>query len=386
MDSGTTFAAVSLMILANGAVLGLILRDLPQALRPAAVSWQIGTLVIAVGCALYALPSRLPLALLVTTANGLLVLGLTLYWQALQRFFGLPSRRWQYLPALTATVGIFGFSAIQPDTMIRILIASAAWLVILGGCASVLLREAPREASRSQLMLTAMILGVMVLTMLRAAYFATLPIPPDFSIMGNASWVNLASPMVSAALPVIGTTAFLLMCSEQIRRQWEHAASTDYLTELPNRRTLNEIGAYRFEVARLQEGKIAIALIDVDGFKSINDCYGHEIGDLALKHVAATLRAGMAPEEVLARMGGEEFVALLAEATPQQVQRAAEGLRLMVQRHPFLLRGVHIPLTISIGIAVSQQDDPDFDSLLRRADQAMYAAKSAGRNRVELAA
>jgi diguanylate cyclase (GGDEF)-like protein len=386
MDSSTAFVAASLMMLANGAVLGLIHRDLPLALRPAAVSWQVGTLLIAMGCALYALPSHLPLVPLVTGANGLLMLGLSLYWQSLQRFFGLPTRRWQYLPALAATLGILWFSAVHPDTAIRVAISAAAWLVIMGGSVRVLIRGAPRDSSRSRQMLTAMFLGIMVLTALRAAYFVATRIPPDFSIMGNASWVNLASPLVSAALPVIGTTAFLLMCSEQIRRQWEHAASTDYLTDLPNRRTLNEIGGHRFEMARIRGEQVAIALIDIDTFKSINDCYGHEIGDLALKHVAASLRSAMEPDEVLARTGGEEFVALLAQTTPQQAQMAAEDLRRMVQLHPFLLRGVRIPLTVSVGIAVSHDDDPDFDSLLRRADQAMYAAKSGGRNRVELAA
>lgn len=385
MDSRTAYVVLSLMMLANSGALGLILRDLPAGLRPAVRNWQAGTLLIAAGYGFYALP-WLPLAAMVTPANGILLLGMTLCWRGVQQFDGRSQRAWQFLPAGLATLAIFWFSAVQPDTMVRIFAASLASTAILGGCLIALASGHRQDGSRSRQMLMALFAVTMTLNAIRVVYFLLAGIPANFSIADNGSVANIISPLVVAMLPVIGTTAFMLMCSEHLRRQWERAASTDYLTGLPNRRTLTEMGRHRFELSRMREGQVAIALIDIDAFKSINDLYGHEAGDLALKHVATSLAAETGPSGTLARTGGEEFVALLGYMEPQQAQAAAERLRLGVQRRPFTLRGLRIPLTVSVGIAVSQEEDPDFDSLLRRADQAMYAAKSAGRNRVELAA
>jgi diguanylate cyclase (GGDEF)-like protein len=385
MDSRTAYVVLSLMMLANSSALGLILRDLPPDLRPSVRSWQAGTLLIAAGYGLYAFPS-LPLAVMVTLANGAILFGLTTCWRGVQQFDGLPQKAWQFLPAAAGTFAILWFSAFQPDTLARILAVSLASTVILAGCVTILADRSRQDGSRSRQLLMALFLAIMVLNCVRFAYFTWVGIPPDFSIADNGSAANVISPLVAAMLPVIGTTAFTLMCSERLRRQWERAASTDHLTGLANRRTLTETGRHRFEMSRIRDGRVAIALIDVDAFKSINDRHGHEAGDLALQHVAASLESATGPSDLLARTGGEEFVVLLGHTDPQQAQLAAERLRQAVQRHPFLLRGLRIPLTVSVGIAVSQEGDADFDSLLRRADQAMYAAKSAGRNRVELAA
>lgn len=385
MDSRTAYVVLALMTLANSGALGLILRDLPPGLRPSVRSWRIGTIVIAAGYTLHAFPS-LPLAVLVTLSNGAILLGLTLCWRGVQLFDDLPAKSWQFLPALAGTFGIFCFSAVQPNTLARIIIVSLASIVILASCVAILSERSRQEGSRSRQLLMALFFAIMALNCFRIAYFAWVGIPANFSIADNASLANIISPLIAATLPVIGTTAFTLMCSERLRRRWELAASTDHLTGLPNRRTLTEAGRQQFELSRLRGTQVAIALIDVDAFKSINDRFGHEAGDLALRHVATSLRADAKPNEVLARTGGEEFVALLGTAGPQEGQAAAERLRLAVQRHPFVLRGNRLPLTVSVGIAVSQEGDADFDSLLRRADQAMYAAKSAGRNRVEFAA
>lgn len=385
MDSRTAYVVLALMTLANSGALGLILRDLPESLRPSVRSWQAGTLIIAAGYGLHAFPS-LPLAVMVTLSNGAILLGLTICWRGVQQFDGLPQKAWHFLPAAAGTLAIFWSSAFQPDTLVRILAVSLASFVILAGCVAILADRSREDGSRSRQLLMALFLAIMVLNGFRCVYFAWAGIPSDFSIADNGSMANIISPLVAAMLPVIGTTAFTLMCSERLRRQWEHAASTDHLTGLANRRTLTEAGRHRFEMSRIRGERVAIALIDVDAFKSINDRYGHEAGDLALQHVAASLQAETGPSDLLARTGGEEFVAVLTQTEPEQAQLAAERLRLAVQRHPFSLRGLRLPLTVSVGIAVSQEGDADFDSLLRRADQAMYTAKSAGRNRVELAA
>jgi diguanylate cyclase (GGDEF)-like protein len=176
------------------------------------------------------------------------------------------------------------------------------------------------------------------------------------------------------------------MCSERIRRQWERAASTDYLTGLANRRTLADAGAQRFAQARQQDRGFGLGVIDIDHFKSINDRYGHDVGDAALKHVAAKLELACREAELPARQGGEEFVVLFDDVAGDTALAAGERLRHAVAEAPFIAGELTLPVTVSIGVAVRLPEDREFDCVLRRADAALYAAKRGGRNRVEYAA
>jgi len=101
--------------------------------------------------------------------------------------------------------------------------------------------------------------------------------------LDNADWMNVATPIVAATLPVVGTTGFLLLCSQRVNQQLALAAPTDYLTGLVNRRTFADIGQTRIVAARRRDAGLGIFLIDIDHFKLINDRYGHDIGDAALK-------------------------------------------------------------------------------------------------------
>ncbi len=382
MDPVTVFIIATLMMLANGGVLGLMHRDLPQALQPAAVSWRIATLLIAGGCVLFTVQAHFHPGFILPLANGLVMLGFTGYWRSLRQFYGMPERWWLLLPFLVATAGVFWFSALRPDTGARILFVSLAWSFIMLACVRILLAQSSRDVAVSRRVMAGIFMAVTVFTLLRALYFIVVGIHPDFRVTDAASWMNVVTPMIAAALPVIGTTAFLLMCSERIRRQWERAASTDYLTGLANRRTLADAGEKRFAEAN----GMAVAIIDIDHFKSINDRFGHDIGDVALKHVAVSLEAACREAELPARQGGEEFVVLFAGADGEGAYAAGERLRLAVAERPFVAGELNLPVTVSIGVAVQGPADRHFDDVLRRADEALYAAKSGGRNRVEVAA
>ncbi|MFZ5675550.1 MAG: diguanylate cyclase [Pseudomonadota bacterium] len=385
MDPSTVFITVSLMMYANGGVLGLIHRDLPATLRPSAKSWQTGTLLIAVGCTIFAFPTVLPMPVTVVLANGLFLLGLTSYLRSLQKFFGIRHKPLFLLPVVLAVLGVFWFSAVHPNTEIRILIVSAAWLALMVGSVMTLASSIHPEWALSRKMLLSVFVAVLAFTAARALYYAQLRIAPDFSITGNAHWLNLATPVFMTLLPVIGTTAFALMCSDRIRRQWEHAASTDHLTGLPNRRTLTDAGNECFAKATRKGAGFAVAVLDIDRFKGINDTYGHEDGDNALIHVAFRLKMEIRKGDFIARSGGEEFVVLLGDLQPDGAQAAAERLRVAVEQDIFSIGDEMIPITVSVGVAIFGADDRNFAETLRRADKALYIAKSQGRNRVELA-
>lgn len=291
------------------------------------------------------------------------------------------------VPAALGTAAVFWLTLGTADVGGRILTVSVVWSVLMVHCIVVLVSQERRDGARSRRVMAGLFTAVALFVLFRAGYFVLMGVNPAFSVLGAGAWMNIATPMVAATLPVIGTTAFLLMCSERIRRQWERAASTDYLTGLPNRRTLVEMGLQRFGQARTSaaSGGFGLAIVDIDHFKRINDEHGHEMGDVALKHVAGRLQSACRGAELPARQGGEEFVVLFDNLQLHDAQAAGERLRQAVAQTPFTAGDLVLPLTVSIGMAVLRADDTYFDSLLSRADAALYAAKAAGRNRVEVA-
>ena len=384
LDPVTCFTIAALMMILNGAILGFVHRDLPEPLRPSAQDWRISTLLMAGGSIFLAVQKLGPL-LALPLANGMIMLALSGYWRALRRFYGEPETRWLALPPLLGTVGVYVFSSLHPNLVARVLVATVVWVLGFVGCIRTLHRARLDERAISRRVLMAIFLSLSLLMLARAGYFLWASQLPS-SVIDQTSWVNALTPLLVAVLPVIGTTAYLLLLSERISRQWERAASTDYLTGLANRLTLGAEGDRRVKQARDGGAALAIAVVDVDHFKKINDRFGHDVGDLALKHVATRLRGACRDQDLPARQGGEEFVVVFAGASPPDVTAVGERLRRAVEAEPFLADGVERTITVSIGVAALGPDDQCFNDLIRRADQALYAAKAGGRNRVELAA
>jgi two-component system, cell cycle response regulator len=157
----------------------------------------------------------------------------------------------------------------------------------------------------------------------------------------------------------------------------------DGLTQVYNRRYLTEF--LEREVTRTvrHERSLAVILLDIDHFKSVNDTLGHLAGDMALRELCARVRGVVRQDELLARYGGEEFAIVLPEANAATARATAERIRLLVEQQPFAFNDHRYPLTISVGVAVIPEgESPTVTALLNQADKNLYRAKQAGRNRV----
>ncbi len=165
-------------------------------------------------------------------------------------------------------------------------------------------------------------------------------------------------------------------------------STTDFLTGLPNRRAFFDAAQAELARARRHGFHLVLMLLDVDFFKKINDTAGHAAGDLALKAVAHTLKHARRQGDLVARLGGEEFVVLLTHCEPDDGWRFAERLREALAAQDIMLAEGQPPLrlTVSVGLAASGVHGLALETLLARADDAMYKAKHAGRNRTEVAA
>ncbi|MFJ4113908.1 GGDEF domain-containing protein [Pseudomonas sp. NPDC089758] len=159
-------------------------------------------------------------------------------------------------------------------------------------------------------------------------------------------------------------------------------ALIDPLTGLPNRAAWSEQVEREMQAWQENGGHLAMAILDLDHFKRINDSYGHLAGDKVLKIVADQLRKRLRPRDFIARFGGEEFVLLLAQTSPTVAAQVAEVLRAAIEACPFHFKGERVVITASIGLSAFRSGERG-DQVLKRADAALYRAKDLGRNRVE---
>jgi diguanylate cyclase (GGDEF)-like protein len=203
-----------------------------------------------------------------------------------------------------------------------------------------------------------------------------------------------------AAILLAAVGAAYLVRASQHRRSMERAnaalnvlnaqlnglASTDALTGCANRRAF--LGELAEEMARVTryEAPLSVIALDIDHFKTINDTHGHGGGDEALRHFCAVTAQLLRTQDVLGRIGGEEFAILLPDTAQAGAFALAERVRSQIELLPVQYGDAAIPMTVSCGVAERRHATDTRDDLLRRADDALYAAKRAGRNKVCTAA
>ena len=159
-------------------------------------------------------------------------------------------------------------------------------------------------------------------------------------------------------------------------------ATRDMLTDVLNARTYYEICDSQIQFSRRQPGPFAVLFVDLDNFKSINDTYGHAAGDIVLKSVADCLSGSLRASDVLGRVGGEEFSVFLPNTDVEGALKLAESIRKNIETLMPQAGEHRLKITSSIGVAHSNLNDQTMLQIQKRADQAMYNAKAAGRNRV----
>ena len=167
------------------------------------------------------------------------------------------------------------------------------------------------------------------------------------------------------------------------QRQLEHIAHFDALTGIPNRVMLADRMHQAFAQVHRSGHLLAVCYVDIDGFKPINDTFGHEAGDRVLVEIARRLSEGLRGGDTVARLGGDEFVLLLGMERREECDTALRRVLDAIAR-PLTVSGQPVSISASIGVALYPLDDADPDTLLRHADQAMYSAKQEGRNRYHL--
>jgi diguanylate cyclase (GGDEF)-like protein len=230
---------------------------------------------------------------------------------------------------------------------------------------------------------------VALLILTAAGYLSWLPLIRLIPIHDSSQLLTSHWSAMLVLITLAGriALAFMVLALAKERRELEQRvdALTDPLTGLPNRRALVE-AAHELERpgAAPKDNPIAVLLFDLDHFKEINDAYGHRLGDHVLRVFAETLSRQLDGSSFVARMGGEEFAAILPGANQTAAVTAAESVRSAFESSAACVEGVAVRGTVSVGACSDAEADCDLGTLFHRADTALYRAKSAGRNCVVL--
>ena len=180
-----------------------------------------------------------------------------------------------------------------------------------------------------------------------------------------------------------GVEVFTDISNQKVResriKELEKIAMLDNLTQLPNRNYLDKEIERRFEEKRLYNLPFGFLFMDIDNFKQFNDTYGHDVGDMVLKFVASTLIASTRSFDIFGRWGGEEFIGILCNINHQNLENLGTRVRILVENSYIIHGNEKLHVTISVGATLGRDDDT-LESLLKRADTALYKSKSSGRN------
>jgi diguanylate cyclase (GGDEF)-like protein len=222
------------------------------------------------------------------------------------------------------------------------------------------------------------------LYLLRTPFGAMLPWSSSGSIVFQSVWLTVLS---FEALLFTISIAFILLAMAKERTEHRHktAALVDPLTGISNRRAFLQDSEVWLRRQATDPRPIAVMLLDLDNFKSINDRFGHAVGDRVLQMFATVAGNCMRRADLFGRLGGEEFAALLVDVTRERALAVAEDVRRSFANESYEIDGRPVVATVSIGIVISYDTVLDVSALLAQADHALYRAKDNGRNRVEIA-
>lgn len=320
---------------------------------------------------------------LIKSAIGVAGMGVTLLGWAFRQLNGRRTPPWAGM-ALTGSAGLaLAAGAMMSDVhyvwmvavvfvVISVLMAIDQGLIIWGG--------SRWNAQDLTLLVVSLAFAGHWVVVLHHTWTVPGPFPADW--LHAPHWLRPISGISFALLPLVVAALVFATINARLNQQLKARSLSDDLTGALSRRGLRELGERMLALQQGHASMVAVLMIDIDHFKSINDRYGHLVGDLVLKHVTHVVRDRLRDDALLARYGGEEFTVLLPVQHRQEARHVAERLRRAVESAPKETKFGPVRATVSIGVSFHSPEST-LEEDLAVADQHLYAAKQAGRNRVE---
>jgi diguanylate cyclase (GGDEF)-like protein len=374
-----TLTLLIVLIVSNLLMAGALWITFAGRFKSGLGQWTASLIVQGVCWMLIATSNDIADYLSIAVATAFLVYCWALQMSAILEFHGRPTPRWLlYGPAVIAFL-IVGIYVHEPKARLAVCGLGLGIAQLATAVGMVYYRVAAELRTRLLLAASFLLMAGGLFWLAFTAWFEPEAIMPTVGST-PAPGVSL---IIFYGVTIASSFAFLLMHKERADRESHELATIDSLTGVYNRRTFKELADPQFSRARRVRSPISLLLLDIDHFKRINDTYGHLAGDQALTQFARLVRTCLRKEDLLARFGGEEFVVLLPGAADAQAAASAERIREEVCATPLRVGEHDIKLTVSIGLVTESGEQlPLLEAMVGAADEALYAAKAAGRNRV----
>ncbi|NYE64151.1 diguanylate cyclase (GGDEF)-like protein [Duganella sp. 1224] len=310
-------------------------------------------------------------------ANIVMTWGLGLMMIGTERFYGIkPSWRLFHLSWIGIAVLLAYWLWMKPDFLTRVAVSSVVVFTLHARAIFIILKHGDRHFSMWFFVSLMLVESIMVAV--RGILAVTSD--SDVNLLGNGVFARLY--LASAQfMTLMMTVGFMTVCTRRLQITLERRSTLDPLTQTLNRRGFADIYAKEHALMRRESTYMTMLNIDIDYFKRINDNFGHAIGDCVLVDMAQMIAKALRASDHVARFGGEEFVVLLPATGLDRGLHIAERIQAALKT----VRPEVPPYTVSIGVACQTSADESLDSLLIRADKALYCAKEKGRNRYEVA-
>ena len=343
--------------------------------------WAVGNLVVGFGMILVLIQLDEPQVFFLP-GIAFVGAGLCMYINGIQAFLGKSPNH--YIPIgvflLLVIVDVF-LMLVQHDIRTTVVVDALIFACIYLACARLTFSR-EKGVLGELFWITSSLFLLLGLLMLARAFTAS---RVEIAVFDSfATWpVNAYTFMLGAVSQFFISGLFVLMLSYRLNQNLESIATVDGLTNVLNRRGLEDAAAKMQGICKRINLSMAVLLIDIDHFKKVNDKYGHLYGDEVLRHLSSTIGQILRTGDVLGRYGGEEFAVFLPNTNESDATGLAERIRVGVEAAMYKDDSISIVTTISIGVADSVRAGYDFKGLVAAADLALYAAKNGGRNRVK---
>ncbi len=373
VDPRTVILLSGVMSAFMAVILFALKRNYPPTIKGLR-EWAVALAMVSVASVLASFLGQAPNFIAISIPRLLLPTGLFLTYAGSQRFFGATPRYWPWLVLIGGVVlAQLWFTFVEPSYVVRLVLSNALAACLFIAFANLIRKQGLQSFAR---MLTMGVILVMlgILTMRIATAFIW---PVGRDLFDNSPQQLVYVTSFSFCI-VLLSVSLILLAAERLHSEVAYLASHDSLTNALTRRHMNEVCAT--ELARSQRSgrSMALLVMDLDHFKVINDTQGHQRGDQVLVDFVTMVNGLLRRPDQLGRFGGEEFVALLPETSLQEAMAVAERIRAACMAPGPLPR-----CTVSIGVSTNLDASDSVDTVIARADAAMYRAKAKGRNRVE---
>lgn len=379
-ETAFVMVACQQAVLALGWGVGAVVLKLD---RRSVVQWAGYALLTGVSLVLFVASNQTRSAEVRALGNLCVVAGMLLMQRGVRQFVGRAAPLWWYALLLAGVFALTWFGMAAQHGAMRVAVISGllgllclatAWDVFTYARRTLQLRWGGALAAP-------LLLGAAVF-LVRSGRAIAAPGTVVAEITANSA-LNAGSAVVFMVTALVFHLTLVALVGARLMAELRRLSRHDSLTELLNRRALDDLLRDEARRAIRANQPFSVLMIDADYFKGINDRFGHAAGDEALRHLAQILRTVMRDVDRVGRFGGEEFIVLLPGTSATEALNAAERVRDALLRRPWAWQGEVLRLTVSTGVAAWRGPHDEVDLLLKRADAAMYRAKSLGRDRFE---